>query len=85
MNEIRIFKRLVFVFKWWLIGKTHCDTNDATKRFYKVLHKIFGIYYSQCRFNPCHYFANHRGRGVELMTIFPNLKEYTQLLPVSNR
>lgn len=41
MNEIKIFKRLVFVFKWWLIGKTHCDTNDATKRFYKVLHKIF--------------------------------------------
>lgn len=36
-----IFKKISFVFKWWLIGKTHCDTNETTKRFYKVLHKIF--------------------------------------------
>lgn len=36
-----IFKKISFVFKWWLIGKTHCDTNEATKRFYKVLHKVF--------------------------------------------
>lgn len=40
-NDSKIFKRFFFVFRWWIIGKTHCDTDTEINMFYKLLHKVF--------------------------------------------
>ena len=33
------FKRYWFLFKWFLIGKNHCEINPALKKMWWVCHK----------------------------------------------
>ena len=37
-------KRLWFYFRWFLIGKYHCDISPTLKRFWFVIHKaLWGV------------------------------------------
>ena len=34
-------KKMRFVFRWWLIGRYHCQTSDKTLKLYQALNRIF--------------------------------------------
>ncbi|ASQ30208.1 hypothetical protein CAV_0541 [Campylobacter avium LMG 24591] len=35
------FKKYFFLFKWFLIGKYHCDLSFISKKTFYIIHKIF--------------------------------------------
>ncbi len=44
MKAIPKLKRFWFYFRWFLIGKYHCDISPTLKRFWFVIHKaLWGV------------------------------------------
>ena len=44
MKAIPKLKRVWFYFRWFLIGKYHCDISPTLKRFWFVIHKaLWGV------------------------------------------
>lgn len=44
MKGIKLAKRYWFYFRWFLIGKNHCDIPPKMKRFWFIVHKsLWGI------------------------------------------